>query len=287
MLPRPSGIVRYIIVAIIFIFLLYGLSSTTYDVRSSPFKQASTAEDPKPIDHTAVNKQGSAAPAEQVPVDTASKQGSTKTTQSSSNHARHPIDKLIFDAQNRFAALLSKETKSLGEAAQAYRKRRGRHPPPGFDKWFEYAQSHNALIVEDFFDQVYHDLEPFWGMDPAVIRRESWDIEMTINVREGNATAGSDFFWTRIWLEMIKTFDHLLPDMDLPLNAMDEPRLVVPHENITTYMRKAAKTVNLPKAKTVISEFQKLPAPGTGDLDIETRSKNWESTSKCHHASCS
>lgn len=193
---------------------------------------------------------------------------------------RHPIDKLIFDAQNRFAALVSKRTKSVGDAAQAYRKRRGRHPPPGFDEWFEYAKSNNALIVEDFFDQIYDDLQPFWGLEPAILRRESWDFEMTINVRNGNATADSNWFWTKIWLEMIQTFDHLLPDMDIPLNAMDEPRVIVPHEDIATYMDEAARTVSLPDPNKVISAFQKLPPPGKGEPDLETRNKDWESTSE-------
>ncbi len=59
---------------------------------------------------------------------------------------------------------------------------------------------------------------------------------MTINVRGGNATARSDWFWTQIWLELIKTIEHLLPDWTWPLNAMDEPRLVVPWEQMDDYM---------------------------------------------------
>lgn len=43
----------------------------------------------------------------------------------------HPIDSLIFDAHTKFNTLLSKQTETVEAAAQAYRKRRGRHPPPG------------------------------------------------------------------------------------------------------------------------------------------------------------
>ncbi|KAJ4157973.1 uncharacterized protein LMH87_008520 [Akanthomyces muscarius] len=190
----------------------------------------------------------------------------------------HPIDTLISDARTVFSRLISKQTKTVEEAAQAYRKRRGRHPPPHFDKWFEFAQSNNAVIVEDFFDQVYHDLEPFWGMDASSIRNEASSFEMTINVRNGNATAGSDWFWTRIWLDLVKTVEHLLPDMDLALNAMDEPRIIVPYENITHYMRRASKTVRMPEAKKVLSQYQTLPRPGASNGGADIRSKNWEST---------
>jgi hypothetical protein len=192
---------------------------------------------------------------------------------------RHPIDKLIYDSEHVFAALTSKETKTIEQAAQAYRKRRGRHPPPGFDKWFELARDKGSLIIEDLFDQVYHDLEPFWGANPALMRTEASRFEMTINIRNGSATTGSDWFWTQIWLNMIKGVEHLLPDMDLAINAMDEPRLVVPWEDIDAHMKRAAKTVSLPKAKSVISECQTLPPPGQVEPDMQIQSKTWEDTS--------
>jgi hypothetical protein len=186
---------------------------------------------------------------------------STAPTTPSNPDDGHPIGKLIYDAQLTFAELLSKESKSVEEAAQAYRKRRGRHPPPGFDTWFKFAQNKSAVIVEDFFDQIYDDIQPFWGMEPKLLRKEAVNWEMTINVRNGKATTGSDWFWTEIWLELLKTIEHLLPDMDLALNPMDEPRLVAPHEEMVKFMKAAAKTVKLPKAKNMRSDFQKLPPP--------------------------
>ncbi|KAH6605836.1 glycosyltransferase family 90 protein [Trichoderma cornu-damae] len=294
---RPSGLVRYGVLAAILLLALYTLSRSSSDISRQP--------QPRPLDQPAPNNplpnpaadynapvpagganappppppppsQGTAKPDSpgREPVHDASPAPLGPPPASGS----HPIDKLVYDAQMAFAELASKESKTIEEAAQAYRQRRGRHPPPGFDRWYEFARSKNAVIVEDFFDRIYHDLQPFWGLDPAVIRKESWDFEMTINVRDGNATASSDFFWTKIWLKMIKTIDHLLPDMDIALNAMDEPRLFVPWEDVAGYMRNASKTVKMPKAKNVIREFQQLPRPGTGDGEIKTRSKSWEKT---------
>jgi hypothetical protein len=174
----------------------------------------------------------------------------------------HPIDRLIRKAETEFANKISQATHTLPEAAAAYRKRRGRHPPPGFDKWYEFAQHHNAIIVEEFWDQIYHDLEPFWAVDPTQIRKDAREFEMRIEVRDNKASTGSDWFWTKIWLEMIREIEHLLPDMDLALNAMDEPRMVVPWEDVERYMKKAAKTRRLADPKKVVSEFGKLPAPG-------------------------
>lgn len=132
------------------------------------------------------------------------------------------------------------------------------------------------MIVEDFFDQIYQDLEPFWGVDPAPMRREASQFEMTINVRDGVAKAGSEWPWTQIWLNMTKTVEHLLPDMDIALNAMDEPRLVVPWEDINRYVKNASKTVKLAKAKKMKNEFRPWPKPGTGVLSGQVAVQEWE-----------
>ncbi|KAI0869111.1 glycosyltransferase family 90 protein [Hypoxylon argillaceum] len=191
----------------------------------------------------------------------------------------HPIDELIRVAEKNFREVLAKESTTVAQAAKAYRERRGRHPPPGFDKWFEFAQENDAIIVEDFFDRIYHDLNPFWGLDPKLIRKEAWDFEMTINIRNHNASAGSDWFWTQIWLKMFKTIEHLLPDMDVALNAMDEPRVVAPWEVVATYMQKAERTRKLAPVAEVVSTFQKLPSPEKSPKQPATRKKAWEETS--------
>jgi hypothetical protein len=193
----------------------------------------------------------------------------------------HPIDELIQDAEKSFAELLKQESKDLKSAAAEYRKKRGRHPPPGFDTWFKFAQEHGAVMVEDFFDQIYHDLGPFWGMPASTMRKEAWDYEMTIHIRDNNATTGSAWFWTQIWLDLTKTIQHMLPDMSLALNAMDEPRIVAPWETVNEYMEIERSTRSMEPANEVVTEFQKLKAPGTGqDEDVVTRPKNWEDTRK-------
>jgi hypothetical protein len=194
---------------------------------------------------------------------------------------RHPIDKLVKKADEEFSSLISRATSTLEDAAAAYRKRRGRHPPPSFDKWYEFARQKNAIIVEEFWDQIYHDLEPFWALKPAQIRKDAREFEMRIEIRDHKASTRSDWFWTQIWLEMLQTIEHLLPDMDLALNPMDEPRLVVPWEDIQGYMRQAAKTKTMEDPRGVVSEFGKLPLPGKETLEEEAAPERiWEHESE-------
>lgn len=191
----------------------------------------------------------------------------------------HPIDELIEKAEKDFDEVLKKESKDLKTAAAKYRERRGRHPPPGFDVWFDFAQKNGAVMVEDFWDQIYHDLGPFWGLDPKVLRAESWDYEMKISVRNQQATSGSDWFWSQIWLNMTQTIEDLLPDLDFPLNAMDEPRIAAPWEEVDRLMEIERKTRNMPPPSEVESSFETLPdATKAPEPDVSTRPKNFTET---------
>lgn len=48
---------------------------------------------------------------------------------------RHPIYDLIERAEAEWEGKLSRASKSLDEAVAEYRKRHGRNPPKGFDRW--------------------------------------------------------------------------------------------------------------------------------------------------------
>lgn len=263
---RPSALLRYLVPAFLLCLAFYYLSGSGHDIALTPGKELTTHDTPK----------------------TPSRPDLVTTTTSAASHTptkapatgTHPIDTLIANADKGFSTVLGKQSHTLADAAKAYRNRRGRHPPPGFDLWYNFAKEKNAVIVEEFWDQVYHDLEPFWAIPASLIRKQAWDYEMTINLRNHDATAGSDWFWTQAWLKMIKTVEHLLPDLDIALNAMDEPRLVVPWEDINGYMTAALKTRKITDPREVVTEYQKLPKPGDGpDKDIEVPQKEWEGTS--------
>ncbi|KAJ9145320.1 Capsule associated protein [Pleurostoma richardsiae] len=302
---RPSALIRYIVPAVFIIVCLYWMSGSTRLSSTYTPTADSQLQFEKPghqntlpagesgqgavtvIYSEAEKPAGGQQQGHQAGGDTPSQTGAGHVSSAAQKPAvskPHPIDDLLSAAEKEYSDLMATESHSLAEAAAAYRKRRGRHPPPGFDQWYAFANEHKAVIVEDFWDRIYQDLEPFWALPAPHIRKEAWDFEMTINIRSGNATARSDWFWTQIWLEMIKTIEHLLPDMDLALNAMDEPRLVVPWEDIDAYVEKAHKTKVLIDPKDVVNEYQKLPSPGEGtDRSEPTTDKAWEKSKPYWH----
>lgn len=172
----------------------------------------------------------------------------------------HPIDILIKKADKQLHSLLAKESLDLRSAARAYRERRGRHPPPGFDKWFQFAHENGAVIVEEFFDQIYHDLTPFWGVEARQIRQQAKNFEQVVSVRNGTATQKSDKQreWMDLWHNLVASIEKWLPDIDVPINVMDESRVIVPWEEINDYVERSKKSRKIIPNRQVVKTFTGL-----------------------------
>ncbi|KAL9060031.1 MAG: hypothetical protein Q9162_000881 [Coniocarpon cinnabarinum] len=149
----------------------------------------------------------------------------------------HPIDTLIDGAEAQFGELLSRETHSVGDAARAYRRRRGRHPPPWFDEWVRFAEDHDAVVIEDLFDQIYHDINPLWAVPAHELRTAASKWPYNVKVRNGTVSqTNSNWNFVNVYTKMLKKLTGRLPDVDIPINEMDEPRLLVEWEKIDFYM---------------------------------------------------
>lgn len=157
-----------------------------------------------------------------------------------SNAPRHVIDNLVEEAEAEQKRLLSRRTNGVSQAARAYRERRGRNPPPLFDEWVAFAESRDALVIEEVFDRIYHDLAPFWALPPDQIRADADAIEHWVEVRQGKAyrSAPKGLFVER-YFDMINSIAKVLPDVRIPVNHMDEPRVVVPWDDVSAKLQKA------------------------------------------------
>ncbi|ROT38434.1 hypothetical protein SODALDRAFT_339842 [Sodiomyces alkalinus F11] len=295
---RVSGILRCTIAAVFLLCCFYYLRLGDDPLPSRSRIEYYTPPSPAPLDKPAVRPDtqpsipesdsgdhndeyvnGALAESLPKPVSDSNSNSNTdrpKTPPKQKPH--HPIDTLIAEADTTFNQLLAKESKTVGAAAEAYRNRRGRHPPPGFDSWYHLAAEKRSLVIEDFFDQIYHDLEPFWALDPALMRKEAAAFDQFITVRDGAANTTSEWFWTEIWLDLVVSLQHLLPDMDIALNPMDEPRIVVPWEEMAKYVKRAEQTRTMPRPQDVIASFQTLPPRGKVEPTVKIQRKQWDKT---------
>lgn len=156
---------------------------------------------------------------------------------------QHPILRLATDAQQSFAAVRARQSKTLAEAVAEYKRRYGMPPPPHFDKWYEFAQSRGTVLVDEY-DSIYHSLLPFWALAPHTIRsRTREDIGfhdsqlMGVSIRQGQVvhmgnSEGQGDFQAKGTVDMLAPFAQWLPDMDMAFNTHDEPRVVLPHDEL-------------------------------------------------------
>ncbi|KAJ9395614.1 CAZyme family GT90 [Paecilomyces variotii] len=173
----------------------------------------------------------------------------------------HPIAKLIEDGDAKFSAQRSRQSSTLEEAVQEYRRRYRMYPPPHFDKWFEFAKRHDVQIIDDY-DTIYNSLLPFWALDPKTIRdraRETLGFDnamIGLLIRNGKVTkvegGGDGRKWQRdATVHMMEKFIEYLPDMDLVFNTHDEPRVILANEDLQRLVNIATNRIEVSASKNV------------------------------------
>lgn len=167
----------------------------------------------------------------------------------------HPMKSLIQTSRDSWAAKLQSQSQTLDAAVHEYRRRYGIAPPPHFDKWYDFAKTRGVQLIDEY-DTIYNSLLPFWALEPATIRRRAREALgfgdnqlMGLLIRDGKSlhVDGGQEWLQQAAVGMIEQFVEYLPDMDLAFNVHDEPRVVVPHDELSR-MVETALTKSLPKA---------------------------------------
>lgn len=193
-----------------------------------------------------------------------------------STESSHPIYQLITRAEKEFEAVKARQSGSLAKAVEEYRRRYNIPPPPNFDKWYDFAIGRGVELIDEY-DTIYHSLLPFWALKPFVIRgraREALGFDnalLGVIIRDGAviSAAGGSEWQQKSTVGMVKDFVKYLPDMDLPFNIHDEPRVVVPNDDLS-------RLVALATDKAMPAAFQNTSpknawSPRSTDLDDGTR----------------
>lgn len=171
---------------------------------------------------------------------------------------------------------MGRRSVTLEQAAFRYRERRGRHPPPGFDTWFAVATEKKAIVIEEFFDRIHHDINPFWGLEPRGIRERAHNQSHVIQVRGGKvagATKEQDVhFRMRQWMKLVEKMMPHLPDLDIFVNHMDESRVMVPWEDISKLVAAEERKRTLLPPTEAITTYS-----GVADIEsVEPYDPQWQ-----------
>ena len=153
------------------------------------------------------------------------------------------------EADKAWNAYEDSRSLTFKETVAKYRRKYQRNPPPGFRDWYKFARKKNVHNIDDF-SQIMDDLRPFWGVKPSEIR----SLAAHLNEDEANGISGLHIRDKKIWkltnpnwrvetfAKMVDKFVVYLPDMDIALNIMDQPRVVVPWDDMQALLATEAST---------------------------------------------
>ena len=169
----------------------------------------------------------------------------TDATQSSPIGRTHPIADLVNANNGLFTKMLFRQSTTLEEAVAEYKRRYGRLPPPGFDKWFAVAQEKDFLLIDEF-DTIMESLEPYWGVPSSTLRaryesiREAPDM-IEFKVRGDIVEYSSEHYHASFLMNWMNytTWGDTISNIDFMISTLDEPRVVAPYDTIDLAVKNA------------------------------------------------
>jgi len=200
----------------------------------------------------------------------------------------HPISLLMQEADKQWRKYEDGRSTSFRQTVRTYRRKHGRHPPPGFKEWYKYARKRNVHNIDDF-EQIMDDIRPFWSIEPIILRNlaaELWrDKEggaSGVHIRNHKVVKENNKSWrSETMITLIKKFVKYLPDMDIAMNRLDQPRVVVPWEDMQALLEKEKETRRTPPE--TIDEFS-TDMEGFLDYTAETAPATKEDPQWYSHA---
>lgn len=143
----------------------------------------------------------------------------------------HPIKLLHLEATEKFQKMIDRQSKTIEEAVAEYKRRYNRDPPEGFEKWFEFAQFKNSVIIDDF-DMILESLEPWLKLPAATINRvferaAYGPLLWTFGIHDGYVMTANENWMGIAMRELLKDVAQYLPDFELLMNPLDEPRVLL------------------------------------------------------------
>ncbi|KAL8770976.1 MAG: hypothetical protein Q9209_003395 [Squamulea sp. 1 TL-2023] len=164
----------------------------------------------------------------------------------------HPISLLMAEADQKWAAYENTRSTTFRQTVAKYRRKYGRHPPPAFKEWYKFARKRNVHNIDDF-GQIMDDLRPFWAIEPKVLRslaanmwRNDHNGVAGIHIRAHRVVKETNKSWrSETLITLVKRIVKYLPDMDIAMNRLDQPRVVVPWEDMQAHLKKEQDTRQL------------------------------------------
>ncbi|KAJ4417726.1 hypothetical protein N0V82_006000 [Gnomoniopsis sp. IMI 355080] len=169
---------------------------------------------------------------------------------------RHPVQILVQNARTNFENMLQAQSRNFTAAHEEYRRRYKMDPPPGFEAWYAFAESHQSPIIDEF-DLIHEAISPLLKLSGQEIRdamelvqdipgSELWACDFSGREGTTHCTHAQRTFDRNIGFMFNTLFRDLggsLPDVKVLVNHIDEPRVLFPLEGSTQDNGRSALTI--------------------------------------------
>lgn len=170
----------------------------------------------------------------------------------------HPVQTLFLNAQTDFERLVSEQSQTFNKAEAEYRRRYGMEPPPGFQRWYDFAVSHKSPMI-DQFDMIYDSVSPFWrrsGQEVSQLLKQAqntagselWHCSSSsrsAGVNCGHPYRSFDRHVSSMFNELFKNVSEILPDVSFLVNHFDEPATLVSNQRSTYQDRRNDESLRM------------------------------------------
>ncbi|KAJ5224608.1 Lipopolysaccharide-modifying protein [Penicillium citrinum] len=163
---------------------------------------------------------------------------------------QHPIAGLMNEANRHWQQYEQSRSTDFAQTVAKYRETYGRHPPPGFKEWYIFARKNGVHNVDDF-QQITGDLRPFWAIPPAEIRQMAARLQTSesiagLRLRDHKVVSKSEGWRAETLAQSVGRIAQYLPDMDIAMNTMDQPRVMATYDDIQKYLKEEESTRSIP-----------------------------------------
>ncbi|WVF68121.1 hypothetical protein IAT40_002884 [Kwoniella sp. CBS 6097] len=152
----------------------------------------------------------------------------------------HPIYQLIRDARSEWDEKVQRQSKTLKQAVEEYKRRHQRMPPKGFDKWWAYVCENNVPLPDEY-DQIYRDILPFRALSPRDLSARSYAASQlpdtyVLRVKRGSLRTKALYSHEAIHgaderleqqADLLRPIARWLPDLEAVWSVHDTPRTVI------------------------------------------------------------
>ncbi|KAJ9114711.1 hypothetical protein QFC22_005587 [Naganishia vaughanmartiniae] len=161
--------------------------------------------------------------------------------------SKHPIKQLIREAQTKWAAKNAKQSTTLKQAVEEYKRRhRGNLPPIGFDKWWKFVRTHNVPLVDEY-DNIMRDIGIFAAFTPRELNNRLHEASklpdtFTLSFQDGRITTertlgkippseGNGRIKGQVDLLVDYDIASWVPDCRMAISLHDHPRTFIGYEH--------------------------------------------------------